>query len=664
MPRKKPVSPRTAIKQQVRQVDKKAKPKKVSVRIDLFEKINDFLNLHLERIFWISFWLTLLSGLLLFNIRISLSGDDSSYIIRAADFIQHGTLPGFQGPLYPILLSPFVGIFGIRVIILKFISLLLILGFLWLTYKAFKDRIPALLLVSMLFLVSVNSHILFYASQTYSEALFMLLQALTFLVFFIYFIDKEKVTPVAGMKHQFILAVCVAGLILTRSIGSAAVFAISGYFVCKGQWKNLLRFIGVFALVMIVFNIFKYILWNTTDLTSTIQVRSLLAKDYYNPALGNEDLAGIVSRFASNSNQYISNYFYTIIGLLRSGDTFAVYPFLTVVTCLMLLGSVILTFRKNSYLFFTGIYTLVFLFFTFIIVNTYWGQDRFIIPYISLIILVLLALFYYVLSVKQLSAIRGLLPAFVIILFILTAYSSVMPVIEARQIKNRYDGLTPDWKNYCKISEWASFNLQENDLVACRKPSISYIYGHGKRFYGIVQVISYPADSVLANWRNKKLNYRLVAASSLKNSPVSKELYYTFKNSVVGFGIQNELGRHDLMFYIVNFPDSTRTRTLAELDKSKVEVTSDYEALRSILDNPESKISIIYPDSLVQMLYRAKVTHVLTAHLSNYATVERLMSYIEFKYPEIKTKIMQAGSDDDDPAAIYKLNYDVCGIRK
>ena len=659
---KKPVHPKPSGPKQVSNAGKRVDSKNRNQSLPLTEKIDKFLNLNMNRVFWISFGITILMGLLLFDIRVSLSGDDASYIIRADDFFQNFYFPGFQGPLYPIFLSPFVGIFGIRVIILKFISLLLMLGFIWFTYKAFYRRIPLMLLTAILFLTSVNSCILFYASQTYSEALFMFLQALTFLVFFTYFIDADKETSPVSIKRHFILASCVLALVLTRSIGLAAIFAISGYFIVKLQWKNLIRFIGSFALLMIVFELVKYLIWNYSGVTSTLQVQSLMAKDYYNPAMGKENLMGIIHRFFENSNQYISNYFYTIIGLNKPEDIFAHFPVVTVITYILLSGSVIIAFRKNNYLFFTGIYVLVFLVITFLIVNTYWGQDRFIIPYISLILLVLLAFFYFILELKPFTSFKALFPVFVSVLFLMTLYSAVEPIIAARQITNRYSNLTPDWKNYCRISEWASQNLPDEALVACRKPSISFIYGRGRHFYGIMNVPSYPGDSILLNWQKKQLHYSLITASSLKNGPVSKDLYYTFKKNVVGYGIDNELGVHNIKFYIMNFPDSVKSPTFAELNKSKIEVTSDFEDLKLMLNNPALKISIIYPDSLVKMLYKAKVTHVLTANLRNYATVERMMSYIEFKYPDIKSKIMQVGSDESDAAYIYKLNYDQCGL--
>jgi hypothetical protein len=250
-----------------------------------------------------------------------------------------------------------------------------------------------------------------------------------------------------------------------------------------------------------------------------------------------------------------------------------------------------------------------------------------------------------------------------VILFISALGTTLPRVVAVRQVEDKYSGMTPEWSNYCKISEWVSTNLTSDALVACRKPSISFIYGHGRRFYGITRIPSYPADSILVNWKQKNNPFYMIAASSIGKNPVSKELYFDFTNSIAGFGINDDMGMHKLKFYIMAFPDTIRARTLDELKHSNINVTTDIDSLKRILNEPGSKISIIYPDSLLRMLLKAKVTHVITANLTNYKTVERLMSYIEAKYPRIKTKIMQIGADDSVPASIYKLNYDLYGFK-
>ena len=71
---------------------------------DLFGKLNAYFDRRISWIFWVIMSVTFIFSLLLFDSRVSLSGDDSFYIIRASDFIHSFKYPGFQGSLYPIVL--------------------------------------------------------------------------------------------------------------------------------------------------------------------------------------------------------------------------------------------------------------------------------------------------------------------------------------------------------------------------------------------------------------------------------------------------------------------------------------------------------------------------------------------------------------------------------
>ena len=142
--------------------------------------------------FWALFGITLLTSVLLFDPRVSAGGDDSAYIIMAHDFLNDFAFPGFMGPLYPMFLSVIEVIFGMSVKAFKIFSMLSILGCVYFMFKAFRKHIPSTLLFITLTLTSVNSHVLYFASQTYSEAFYMFMQSLLIFVFFKFFVDNEE----------------------------------------------------------------------------------------------------------------------------------------------------------------------------------------------------------------------------------------------------------------------------------------------------------------------------------------------------------------------------------------------------------------------------------------------------------------------------------------
>ncbi len=646
---------------------KQTKPVKgKTIRNDgtLFGAINSFLDQRLDLIFWILFGITLLFCILLFDIRFSLTGDDSAYVIRASDFIHHFTYPGFQGPLYPIVLSPFVWVFGVSFLPLKSLSTVFMLGFFFFTYKAFRNRIPSLILVSILALVSVNAFIIYYASQTYSETFFMFVQSLVFYVFFTWFIDqKSERTLGADTRYYLLLGFCILCLGLTRSIGFSALAAVPAYFVLKGQWRNLAMVVAASLIAIVLFQAVKYMLWGSAEFSLSSQGSGLLNKDYYKPANGKEDFHGFLIRILNNSNSYISRHFYAMLGIRPYDVPCEPLPWLNIATWTVFFTGAVLVFRKNKFLLFTALYTFLLLLFSFIILQTRWDQSRLIIPYMSFFLMILISAFYYLLLLPKLRNFQWILPAGIVLLaiFSLGATSSIMR--EVRKIDGVYYGLSPDWENYVKMSKWASDNLPDTTVVACRKQSISFIYGSKGHFFGITQIPNYSVTQLFNDWKIKKSNYALVTASDLANKQVSPQLFRAFKNGLVA-----DIIRQGQVFYIIDLPDSNRVKTCSELLSQKIRWMSNVDSLRNVFKEDYGYYAV-YPDSLLNILRKARVSHVLTANLrgnpnqktkQTVNTVERFIGIISDKYPFFLSKIAQLGSDDNEPAAIYKADYSKC----
>jgi hypothetical protein len=149
---------------------------------DLFESVENWCRKNQVTIIASILGVFTLFSLLLFNLRVSEGGDDSTYIIRAVNFINDGSYPSFQGPLYPMFLSLFVAVTGIKLGLLKITSFALMLVSMWLIYKTFKDKSAYTLLYASLLIISVSSYFIYFTSQTYSEALFLLLQIPVFML--------------------------------------------------------------------------------------------------------------------------------------------------------------------------------------------------------------------------------------------------------------------------------------------------------------------------------------------------------------------------------------------------------------------------------------------------------------------------------------------------
>ena len=632
---------------------------------DLLRSIDAFLDPRLAWLIWVILGITFFFSLLLFDSRVSLSGDDSFYIIRASDFIHSFKYPAFQGPLYPIVLSVFVAIFGISLVPLKVLSLLFVLGFIYLFFIAFRSRIPSTLLVISLLAMSFNSFVLYYASQTYNEAFYLFMQIVLVLVFFRSFIDTEQeVTLKLDLKRHALLAVSLLALALTKNAGYSAVIAVLGYFLLQGQWKNIFYSIAAFGVVMIVFQGVKYLLWSDGGLQFSSQGSNLMNKDYYNPQAGKEDFSGFVTRLIDNSNLYLSKHFMSMLGFRKIVPAMSVSSLVSVLIYMLSIGSLVITFKKNKYLFFTGLLTGSFLLISFLILQTKWDQNRLIVPAIPLLLLVISSFLYYISSNKNYKFLQAAVPVLALYILFQSLAVTAGSVKANQQISGKYGGLTPDWKNYLKASEWAATNLPKEAVIACRKPSISFVYGKGRNFYGIMQLPAYSTDIFLKNWTNEDSTYVMFNYADFGGKQLKPELFSMLKENMVAM-----LFVGDTVFFADKVNKSNRNVFFNGINSAGFNYISTAGTLKSIL-NEGKLVKLYYPDSLLNSLQNAGVTHILTANLRRNSTqkdgfiintVERYMAFIQEKYPTIFTKISQVGDDNNEPATIVKIEYEKYG---
>jgi hypothetical protein len=146
-----------------------------------FPKLDEYFKRKQDFYFYLSFILLLILSLLLFDIKISDGGDDSEYLMTGKMFIEGTAFPSWHGSFYSILMGLFIVLFGFHLILFKILSLVFLLGHQCLFYYTFRNRISPFLLVSILLIISVNSGIIYFGSQTYTEAFYMFLQSFLFL---------------------------------------------------------------------------------------------------------------------------------------------------------------------------------------------------------------------------------------------------------------------------------------------------------------------------------------------------------------------------------------------------------------------------------------------------------------------------------------------------
>ncbi|WP_439181904.1 hypothetical protein [Carboxylicivirga taeanensis] len=526
--------------------------KKAAKRIfagHLFPFLEDWCFRYRHILIWGIGGLFTVLSLLLFNLRLSEGGDDSTYIIRAVDFINDGTYPSFQGPLYPMFLSILVALFGVKLWVLKSSSLLLMLSGIYVFYRIFRQRISWLLLFSTLIISSLSSFYIYFTSQTYSEALFILIQLPVFaLVFSV--VEGER-SQLMWRNLCMLSLVIIAGY-LTRTVGLGALIAVVLYLALNKRYKELGVVVTGCLLLLGAFLLIKGSFWQSTGL-DTAQANTLVYKHPYQIDKGRETVTGFVSRFIGNSNLYLSKHFMQMVGL-KAADVRSTSWIVTGGLYFLFVFASFRAFKKNRYILFTAIYVATMLGVTFFVLQTLWDQYRLIVPFFSLLLLVLLYGLFQLVETGKGSRFQLAAIGLVIICSgsVLEHSLSKVDVLTLRKnLKgDLYEGYTDDWRNYLSMAEYVGQNLPKDTYAAARKPNMARIYANGKKFYGIYRYDTVDPDALLNKLKDRGVTHVIMA--SLRKNPafnsgqtintIQRYLYIISKKYPHVFKLEHKIG--------------------------------------------------------------------------------------------------------------------------
>ncbi|MBL0342948.1 MAG: hypothetical protein IPP71_20005 [Bacteroidetes bacterium] len=261
--------------------------------------------------------LGVLFATLTFDMKISEGNDDAMYIEAAskyaADFT--GYFYTANAPFYPLVLGIVTMATGLHLTIFKLLNVFFFLLHLALFYYAFRKRMPLVILWPVLLFSSLNSYLLYYASQTYTEMLFLTLQAFFFIVFFNWY-EKLKAPLAAGNKLLVVgelqannsagntkkgllirgaLAIGGALFLMTfcKNIAIGMLAAVSLFLLLQQQYRMLLLTVAGYMVVRLGFEGVKAVIWGAGNQYGS-QSAILLQKDAYNAAAGQEDFSGLL----------------------------------------------------------------------------------------------------------------------------------------------------------------------------------------------------------------------------------------------------------------------------------------------------------------------------------------------------------------------------------
>jgi hypothetical protein len=630
------------------------------------DQADKWLEPHLNQVFYFSLFLTLLVGAFLFDVKISTGGDDSHYIEMANDFLKGRSFPSWHGPLYPIFLSIPMSLFGVKVMLLKLFSLAFIVAHLVLFYLTFKKLVSPTLFALVLLIVSVSSSILYFASQTYTEAMYMFLQSLSIFLFIRIYFKVQADPPLSRRKEAsswLLLAFFVFLSSLTRNIGIVALLVMLIFLVYEKKFLSSLMLFLSYLVFFVPFKIYKSVFWSTAT-GSSGQLSEMLLKNPYDKAQGSEDFSGIIVRFFENARLYLSKHFMIGIGLHNPTSTDKSW-FVTLIIAALFLIALYYSFRKKSILLFVSLYLGAAISATFISLQQSWDQMRMIVIYIPMLLLLMAW------GVQQYSERKGfgflavLLPFFLVFIFFKTLGHSVekmkvnQKVLAKNLSGNLYYGFTPDWQNYLLMSKWVGENIPDTAVVASRKPSMSFIYSNGRDFYGMYRFPSYEPRQ-LVNGIKSRIGDMLVIPNAEFDKNFPPAVRMSFKQAAVAYVAE---GSTLYGLYEMKEPYGSEMKKAAA--DFKVSSFSTDSLLNRVKVSAQSCFAVS-PDSLVNTLKKNRVSYVIVASLRanpNMNTgniinnIQRYLYFVEQKYPGILTLVHQVGENEGEPAWLYRLDY-------
>ncbi|MGZ4156691.1 MAG: hypothetical protein ACXVED_06000, partial [Bacteroidia bacterium] len=462
---------------------------RTTVKVSTLDKLDSWFEKNDKKVFYVLLFLSTVFSLLLFDSKVSEGGDDSSYIQRAWSLLKEGKFPYYQGPGYPIFLSVVIKFFGLNIIALKFFSVICQFGFVWTTYKTFVKRIPYTVLFALISFISLNSFIQYYSSQTFTETFFLFIQSICFyIVFKIIDSINTKLTITEELKQNYmkwiLFGLFFVLLSISKSIAIVAIAAVVVYFFLNKNYKQILFALAIFIAIRLIYQFITTSIYGPSD---SDQLEQVLRKELYNANAGHENFGGMIDRFFNNCNTYFSLHIYRILHV-RSLEytTNSIVPFFSFLTTLFLGICTFFSYRKNKFIFFSGIYLFILCIGIFFGIQAANMQDRLIIIVMPFIFL----LFFYG-AYELVKRYSGFQIIFIVIAGVMLLWNVKFSVVKAKEnataLKRNlsgdiYYGYTPDWENFLKMSKYCADSLPDSAQVLSRKPPMSFLYGNGKKF--------------------------------------------------------------------------------------------------------------------------------------------------------------------------------------
>ena len=466
----------------------------------------------------------------IFDGKLDLNGDNANYYMLGKalatgegyvniNSIQKNPHNHFA-PGYPVIISAIISVFGDSATPVKVANglfLFLTLIALYFLVKKITTRTSTAIIVIVL--IILNSHLLRYSTIIMTEIPYLFFSTIALLA--LIKIDYNK--PFWQDIYLY-SAICLLTIsFYIRPSGIALVSGILFFLFLTRRWKH--------ALVIAIMFIMLALPWQLRNqkIGGSNYIKQLSMVNPYRPELGTAGVGDYFNRFGNNVTRYLAKEipaatFPITKPNYRQSATLAQWLYGLTIMIIIIFG--VLNLKKYKLLilsYLAGTLTLLLLW------PDVWVGIRFLLPTVPFLII------GFVNGLQELFSRISPLSAnkYVVWLPILISFLLFPEVIKLR--RNAKTAMKPEWSNYYSLAKWAQENLAANTVIACRKPTMFYLYSNS---FTVNYKYTTDAQELINDLHNKQVDY--VVMEQLGYSSTSRYLYPVIQNFPESFELVQE----------------------------------------------------------------------------------------------------------------------------
>jgi len=457
----------------------------------------------------------------IFDKKLDLNGDNANYymlgkaVATGEGFVNINSISKSPNnhfpPGYPVLISGIITVFGDSITIIKLFNGLLFLATLILLYfliLKLTGRISTAVIVLLLLLL--NSHLLRYSTMIMTEIPFLFFSIAGILAFL-----KIKMNE-SSWKNPW-LYISLVLLIIAFYIKTSGVALIGGivlYLIIIKEWKYALFFTISFILLAIPWQL------RSQRLGGSSYARQLLMVNPYRPEMGAANIGDFVDRFGNNVGRYISKEIPSTVFPFLKPNYRESSSSLQIILGILLFSLIFYGLWKLEEYKWLIVAYMAGTFGILLLWPDVWVGVRFLLPAAPFLILGMVS------GIQ--SLINRLAPGslskkllWIPILLCLPFLPLLKPLHEKAKTK-----VTANWANYFALAKWANDNLSGEVVIACRKPTMFYLYSNT---FTINYKYTEDEQDLISNLIDKRVDY--VILDQLGFSSTYRYLLPAIKNN-------------------------------------------------------------------------------------------------------------------------------------